>query len=105
MEQHQFQPDLPPPANTVGVVGWLRKNLFNGPVNSVVTLVLGYFAISLIWYVFDWAILKADWLVRLARHVHVKVLVGSSSVFVGNSSCTGSTHKLNYGVLACSMQR
>ncbi|MEF1231233.1 amino acid ABC transporter permease, partial [Vibrio fortis] len=61
MSTHQFQPDLPPPANTVGVVGWLRKNLFNGPVNSVVTLILGYFAFSLIWTVFDWGILNADW--------------------------------------------
>ncbi len=61
MSQHQFQPDLPPPANTVGVVGWLRKNLFNGPVNSLLTIVLGYFALSLLWYTFDWAILKADW--------------------------------------------
>lgn len=25
MSTHQFQPDLPPPANTVGPVGWLRK--------------------------------------------------------------------------------
>lgn len=42
MSTHQFQPDLPPPSNTVGVVGWLRKNLFNGPVNSIVTLILAY---------------------------------------------------------------
>ena len=37
----QFQPDLPPPANTVGFVGWMRKNLFNGPVNSIVTALNG----------------------------------------------------------------
>ena len=38
MKIHQFQPDLPPPANTVGPIGWMRKNLFNGPVNSIVAL-------------------------------------------------------------------
>jgi hypothetical protein len=32
MSTHQFQPDLPPPSNTVGAVGWMRKNLFNGPI-------------------------------------------------------------------------
>ncbi|MDG3088077.1 amino acid ABC transporter permease [Vibrio hannami] len=61
MAVHQFKEDLPPPANTVGVVGWLRKNLFNSPVNTVLTFVLGYFALSLIWAIADWALLKADW--------------------------------------------
>ncbi len=28
MSKHQFLPDLPPPANTVGVIGWLRQHLF-----------------------------------------------------------------------------
>lgn len=31
-------PDLPPPPGTVGVVGWLRGNLFSGPINTVATL-------------------------------------------------------------------
>ncbi|OED61128.1 hypothetical protein A165_16770 [Vibrio tasmaniensis ZS-17] len=60
MSTHQFQPDLPPPANTVGPVGWLRKNLFNGPVNSVVTVVLAYFAFTLLWAIADWAFINAD---------------------------------------------
>lgn len=61
MKTHQFQPDLPPPPNTVGVIGWLRSNLFNSPLNSVVTVILAYLAITGIWAIFDWAILKADW--------------------------------------------
>ncbi|EPG0609666.1 amino acid ABC transporter permease [Vibrio fluvialis] len=61
MKTHQFQPSLPPPSNTTGVVGWLRKNLFNSPLNSVVTIVLAYIAFSVIWHVLDWAIIKADW--------------------------------------------
>ena len=68
MKVHQFQPDLPPPANTVGVVGWLRKNLFNGPVNSILTVVLAYLAISLLWTVFDWSILKAVSYTHLRAH-------------------------------------
>ncbi|WP_087025520.1 amino acid ABC transporter permease [Thaumasiovibrio subtropicus] len=62
MRVHKFQPDLPPPANTTGVIGWLKKNLFSGPVNSIVTLILAYFAITGLWAVFDWTILKADWI-------------------------------------------
>jgi general L-amino acid transport system permease protein len=61
MKVHQFQPDLPPPVNTTGIVGWLRKNLFNNVVNSVLTIVIAYFAFKGIYHLIDWAILKADW--------------------------------------------
>ncbi|WEM41149.1 amino acid ABC transporter permease [Photobacterium sp. DA100] len=61
MHQHQFRPDLPPPANTVGIVGWLRKHLFSSMVNSLMTLILGYLAIMAIWNIVDWALLQADW--------------------------------------------
>lgn len=44
MHQHQFRPDLPPPANTVGLVGWLRKHLFSNIINTCLTLILGYLA-------------------------------------------------------------
>ncbi len=62
MKQHQFQPSLPPPANTVGLVGWLRKNLFSSPLNSIMTLILGYLAFSICWHVVQWGILNADWI-------------------------------------------
>lgn len=61
MKVHQFQPDLPPPGNTVGAVSWCRKNLFNGPVNSIVTLLLAYFIGGAIWDVLNWAFINADW--------------------------------------------
>ena len=31
-------PDLPPPPGTVGVVGWLKNNLFSSLSNSILTL-------------------------------------------------------------------
>ncbi|MDF5601877.1 amino acid ABC transporter permease, partial [Vibrio parahaemolyticus] len=46
MSTHQFQPDLPPPANTVGLFGWMRKNLFNGPINSIGTVILAYIVVT-----------------------------------------------------------
>ncbi|WP_017013003.1 amino acid ABC transporter permease, partial [Enterovibrio norvegicus] len=60
-KQHEFQPDLPPPPNTVGVIGWMKKNLFSSPLNSVMTLVLAFIALNGVWAVIDWAFINADW--------------------------------------------
>lgn len=53
------KPSLPPPPNTVGVVGWLRKNLFGGPFDSLLTIV----GLSLIVYfgynLFQYAVVNA----------------------------------------------
>ncbi|MDQ2690388.1 MAG: amino acid ABC transporter permease [Chloroflexota bacterium] len=52
---------LPPPRTEIGVVGWLRKNLFSGIVNSLVTIVL---AVALGWLVLQlgtWAVTEARW--------------------------------------------
>ena len=43
------KPDLPPPATTVGVIGWLRSNLFPDLLNSVLTLLGLSVAIWAIW--------------------------------------------------------
>ncbi|TCO83331.1 amino acid ABC transporter membrane protein 2 (PAAT family) [Plasticicumulans lactativorans] len=54
-------PELPPPANTVGAVGWLRANLFSSPANSLLTL----FALYLLWLLLppalEWLLFKATW--------------------------------------------
>ncbi|RQW63542.1 amino acid ABC transporter permease [Vibrio viridaestus] len=62
MKKHEFLPDLPPPANTRGVMGWMLKNLFNSPVNTVLTFVIAYFAFTGIWHVVDWAFINANWM-------------------------------------------
>ena len=36
------KPSLPPPPFTVGPVGWLRANLFNSPLNTVLTLICAW---------------------------------------------------------------
>ncbi|WP_413111467.1 amino acid ABC transporter permease [Thaumasiovibrio sp. DFM-14] len=61
MKKHQFQPDLPPPINTTGLMGWMKIHLFNGPINTLITLVLAYLAFQGIWATIDWAFIKADW--------------------------------------------
>ena len=51
-------PDLPPPPGTVGVVGWLKNNLFSSLSNSILTLLSLYLLYLLIegglsWFVVD----------------------------------------------------
>ena len=56
-----------PPVTTVGLVGWLRKNLFSSWGNGVVTVVL---AVVLSWFVVNlggWVLVEADWTVIISR--------------------------------------
>ncbi|MBU3056869.1 amino acid ABC transporter permease [Pseudomonas indica] len=61
MTTHTFKPDLPPPTMSVGVLGWLRANLFSNWFNTLLTLL----AIYLIWLIvpplLKWAFIEADW--------------------------------------------
>ncbi len=59
---HTPHPDLPPPSTSVGVIGWLRKNLFSSPINSLFTLAAIYLLYRTVPPVINWAILDADWL-------------------------------------------
>ena len=54
-----------PPAGTVGVIGWLRANLFNSWWSTAVTLVLGYLIIRWGLAFIDWALLHAIWSVPI----------------------------------------
>ncbi len=53
-------PSLPPPASSVGVVGWMRASLFSSPVNTLLTVLSMYLVYLVIPPVVDWAFLKAD---------------------------------------------
>lgn len=57
-------PDLPPPSGTVGVVGWLRRNLFSSPANAALTLLSLWLIYSFIdaswgWFIGD-AVIDAN---------------------------------------------
>jgi general L-amino acid transport system permease protein len=58
---HQFQPDLPPPSNTTGVMGWLLKNLFSNALNSVISIVIAFLTVKGIWALVEWSLINADW--------------------------------------------
>lgn len=57
----QPTPDRPPPPSTVGVIGWLRANLFNSWFNSLLTLLAVVFLASTVPGIFSWAFLDAVW--------------------------------------------
>ena len=54
-------PSLPPPASTVGVIGWMRANLFSSPLNAVLTLGSLYLVYLILPPLIDWAFLSANW--------------------------------------------
>ena len=56
---HTPSPDLPPPGISVGLIGWMRHNLFSSPMNSLFT-VLGVAALYyIIPPIVNWAIVDA----------------------------------------------
>ena len=57
--KHVALPDEPPPRLEVGVLGWLRKNLFSSVTNAILTLLGLYLLYLIIPPVVDWAIINA----------------------------------------------
>ncbi len=61
MNAHVFKPDMPPPVKTVGVLAWMRANLFSSWLNTLLTL----FAVYLVWLIVpplvQWAFIDANW--------------------------------------------
>ena len=54
-------PDLPPPSSSVGVIGWIRKNLFSSPFNSLLTLLSLYLLYITVPPIIEWAFIQSDW--------------------------------------------
>ena len=54
-------PSQAPPSSTVGVIGWLRENLFSSVLNSIFTLVALFVIYKTIPPVINWALFQADW--------------------------------------------
>jgi general L-amino acid transport system permease protein len=67
------KPSLPPPPNTVGAIGWIRKNLFSSPLNTFLTILSLYVIWVLVSNVFEWAILNAVWEAETRRECLDKV--------------------------------
>lgn len=53
--------DLPPPKTEIGILGWLRSNLFNGWFNTLLTLLAVWVLIQVVPPLVDWFFLSAVW--------------------------------------------
>lgn len=50
------------PDQSRGILGWFRANLFNGPINSVISIVVILLLARLVWPFLEWAVIDADWI-------------------------------------------
>jgi general L-amino acid transport system permease protein len=50
-----------PPSTEVGVIGWLRHNLFSSLLSSIATLVVGGGLLVAAWLLLDWVLFSARW--------------------------------------------
>lgn len=57
----QMIPSRLPPARERGPLAWLRKNLFRGPVSSLVTLLVGFVVIGSVVQLLSWILFGASW--------------------------------------------
>ena len=69
----QPKPSLPPPPNTVGAVGWIRKNLFSSPLNAFLTILSLYVIWVVVSNTFEWAVVNAVWEANSRRECLDKV--------------------------------
>ena len=61
MEQVVQTEELRPPATSIGPIGWVKNNLFNGVLNSILTLVTLFFLWKVIPPLLRWAFIDSAW--------------------------------------------
>lgn len=55
------KPERPPPAASIGVLGWMRANLFSSVSNALLTLLGAYVVIVFFTAIINWALIDAVW--------------------------------------------
>lgn len=61
MKEFIAKPARPAPSSAVGPTAWLRENLFSSAFNTLCTIIIVAFLISVIPALLDWFFLSADW--------------------------------------------
>ncbi len=56
-----------PPKASIGVVEWLKKNLFSSWINTILTIVFGTISFLILKNSIEWVIFKAEWYVIAAN--------------------------------------
>lgn len=60
------RPAEAPPLDVAGPIGWIRQNLFNGKLNTVLTILALLLLFNTIPALLSWAIFKASWVTKAA---------------------------------------
>jgi general L-amino acid transport system permease protein len=53
--------EIRPPVTSIGVIGWMRKNLFSSPFNSLLTLLILFFFYKTVPSFVKWAFIDSTW--------------------------------------------
>jgi general L-amino acid transport system permease protein len=61
MEQAIQAEEIRPPVTSIGVIGWVRNNLFNGVFNSILTIATLFFLWKVVPPLFRWAFVDSAW--------------------------------------------
>lgn len=62
MENQNIEEVVKPPVTEVGVIGWMKKNLFNSPFNSILTLLSAYLVYKIVPPMVNWAFIGSKWM-------------------------------------------
>lgn len=54
--------ELRPPVTSIGIIGWVKSNLFNTPLNSILTLVTLFLLWKVVPALFRWAFIDSLWI-------------------------------------------
>ena len=78
---------LPPPRSEVGVLGWLKHNLFSSPFNVALTAAVAWFLWWVIPPLFEWLVLNSIWTADSRKECWDKMAVpedGACWAFITN---------------------
>ena len=65
----EMLPEQEPPLTEVGIIGWVRANLFNGVLNSILTILSITFLAYVVWHLSLWAF-RASWTASSLTECH-----------------------------------
>ncbi len=60
-ERTQRKYEVRPPVASTGIVGWIRQNLFNSPLNSILTLIILFSFVKLLPPLISWTLIDSVW--------------------------------------------
>ena len=63
----QPKPARPAPPTSIGVIGWMRQNLFSSVPNALLTLLGAYIIVVVFSAIINWAVIDAVWVAANRR--------------------------------------